>query len=455
MSRVLIVDDDRALCRSLQIQLEGEGHEVRTSHSGNDGLTVLSGWQPDLLLLDLRLPDLDGLSVLKKVVMLSPGLPVVMITGELEMKAAIEAMRTGAFDYLRKPFDFEEVLLVIEKTDRRRTGYVPLTALTAPSPAVQDKRELVGVSRSILEIVKQVGLLSRSRVTVLIEGESGTGKELVARALHEASCPECNFVAINCSALAPALLESELFGHEKGAFTGAYAAKTGKLEYAGQGTVFLDEIGDMPLELQARFLRVLQEREFERVGGLASIPFQARVVAASNRDLEAMVTAGKFREDLFYRLAVTRLSLPPLRKRPEDIPVLSSYLVERIAHQLHSGVRGLDSAALELLRSMTGRAMCASWRMSLPGRLRCAGAESWAMRISGARWAGHRLKLHRKTKRSDPCTRRKKSISAWLWIRAAGISPAPPNCSRFPPLPCAKKSATTDSKIDLIQSASF
>ena len=307
MSRVLIVDDDRALCRSLQIQLEGEGHEVRTSHSGNDGLTVLSGWQPDLLLVDLRLPDLDGLSVLKKVVMLAPGLPVVMITGEMEMKAAIEAMRTGAFDYLRKPFDFEEVLLVIEKTDRRRIGYVPLGSRTALSPDPQDKRELVGVSRSDpFEIVKQVGLLSRSRVTVLIEGESGTGKELVARALHEASCPECNFVAINCSSRL--LWRASCSAMKRARLPGRTPPRPASWNMRGRGRYSWMKSAICRWSVQARFLRVWQEREFERVGGLASIPFQARVVAASNRDLEAMVTEGKFREDLFYRLAVTRLS---------------------------------------------------------------------------------------------------------------------------------------------------
>ncbi len=206
------------------------------------------------------------------------------------------------------------------------------------------------MDKKIVEVVKQIGLLSMSRVTVLVEGESGTGKELVARALHEAACSDKPFIAINCSAVVPTLLESELFGHEKGSFTGAESRKTGKLEYAKEGAIFFDEIGDMPLDLQAKVLRVVQEREFERVGGLESVPFRARVIAATNRNLEVLVKEGKFRQDLYYRLAVSRIVLPPLRERSGDIPLLVRHLIDRIGRKLHHRVEAVETEAMRRLQ---------------------------------------------------------------------------------------------------------
>ncbi|MCX8038102.1 MAG: sigma-54 dependent transcriptional regulator [Candidatus Sumerlaeia bacterium] len=344
MSRILIVDDDRALCRSLEIQLSAQGHMVKWANTAQEGLAALANGPPDLLLLDLKLPDQSGLDVLRRIRQKYAELPVVMITGHQDMKAAIEAMRGGAVDYLRKPFDVDDLVQMIEKT-KARAGR-PHVSLESIS---DEPYEIVGSDRKIVEAVKQIGLLSQSRVSVLIEGETGTGKELVARALHEAGSPGEPFAAINCSAIVPTLLESELFGHEKGAFTGASARKLGKLEFAGHGTVFLDEIGDMSLDLQGKLLRVLEERVFERVGGLQGIPLWARVVAATNRDLESLVAEGKFRRDLFYRLAVARIWLPPLRERRGDIPLLVRHLLTRIARKVHKPITGIEEKAIERL----------------------------------------------------------------------------------------------------------
>ena len=271
MSRILIIDDDAALGRSLQIQLQSEGHEVSTRHTAADGLEALESIQPELVLLDLNLPDMSGLDVLTRCQEFQHQLPVVVITARQEMSLAISAMRNGAFDYLRKPFDLDDVLVILEKAARSSPADCG-KVLAGQLEESRDALEIIGADRQIMELIKQIGLLSRSRVNLLIEGESGTGKELVARALHMGTSPEKPFVAVNCSAVVSTLFESELFGHEKGSFTGAQERKIGKMEYAGEGTLFLDEIGDMPLDLQAKLLRVLQQREFERVGGLERDP---------------------------------------------------------------------------------------------------------------------------------------------------------------------------------------
>ena len=350
MSRILIIDDDESLCRSLQIQLTELGHEVKYANRGLAGLDLAAQYTPDLILLDLALPDGSGLEFLPRITSGSE-VPVAMITGQQDMKATIEAMRLGAFDYLRKPFDLDDVRLLLEKaqrakTERRKDGPDLRAELASPG-----RHEIVGSDPGVIELIKQIGLLSRSRVTVLVEGESGTGKELVARALHEAAAPGDPFIPINCSAVVPTLFESELFGHERGAFTGADARKTGKMELAGKGTLFLDEIGDMPLELQAKLLRVLQEREFERVGGVESVPFRARVIAATNKDLRQLVREERFREDLLFRLTVSSLRVPPLRKRRGDIRPLVQHLLGRITKELHRDVEGVDESALRRLEA--------------------------------------------------------------------------------------------------------
>lgn len=349
MSRLLIIDDDRDFCRSLQIQLEMEEHEVTIAHTGDDGIDRALEIKPDLILLDLKLRETDGLRILARLREHEIASPVVMITGEQDMQANIEAARQGVLEYLRKPFELERLLQLLDSLHGAGAG---TSADVVSLRRISDNpREIVGADPAILELLKQIGLLSRSRVSVLIQGESGTGKEVVGRALHQATCPEQPFVAINCTAVVATLLESELFGHVKGAFTGASEDKPGRLAAAGEGTLLLDEIGDLPLDLQPKLLRVIQEREFTPVGGTRPQPFQARIIAVTHRDLDDMVQHGSFREDLYYRLAVTRLQLPPLRERRGDIELLTLHLLWRISRDLHRPIRGLTRQALERLQT--------------------------------------------------------------------------------------------------------
>lgn len=351
MIRILVVDDDRAICRSLQIQLEEQGHEVATCPTGGEGLMLVGQHRFDMVFLDLRLPDRSGLKVLREMLVAKDVPDVVMITGVQDMMAMIEAIQLGALDYVRKPLSIEDVLLAVEKVKARRQKEpeTPRADLVKLEAEPDRPLEIVGKDRQILELLKQVGLLSRSKVTVLIQGESGSGKELVARAIHNASTPNLPFVAINSAAVVSTLLESELFGHEKGSFTGADRKKIGKLEQAGGGTVFLDEIGDMPLELQAKVLRAIQERIFERVGGTESVKLEARILAASHQDLDGMVAKNLFRGDLLYRLSVARLQIPPLRERRGDIRLLSLYLLDRIRRRLGSNVEAVSERFLQML----------------------------------------------------------------------------------------------------------
>jgi len=334
MIRILIIDDDQALARSLEIQLRAEGHSVAVAHTVSEGMPLLEETKPDLVLLDLNLPDEHGLQALPVILTRQPGVTVVIMTGNTENSEAVRAMRDGAFDYLRKPLDLDELLEMAEKVERLKEQQSRDEREEEEPAARPSSLEMVGSDKKIITIHKQIGLLARSRVTVLVQGESGTGKELVARILHDASSPDQPFVAVNCSALVSTLLESELFGYEKGAFTGADQCRQGKLEYASQGTVFLDEIGDMSLDLQSKLLRVLQEDEFVRIGGLQTRPLQARVIAATHRNLEEMVAQGTFRQDLFYRLNVVNIMVPPLRERRQDIDGLAKFLLARIARKI-------------------------------------------------------------------------------------------------------------------------
>jgi len=349
MSRILIIDDDKALCRTLQIRLEESGHEVHSVHTATSGIEAYNSFLPEVVFLDLNLPDQYGLGTLKEFQKINLNLPVVIITGQQDMKATIEAMRLGAFDYLRKPFDMDEITLLMEKTKSRALQKTEKQRHIVIQDTYEYEHEIVGMDKKIINVVKQIGLLSRSKVNVLIEGESGTGKELVARALHESGTSSQPFIPINCSAVVPTLLESELFGHERGSFTGAVGRKMGKLEFAGEGTVFFDEVGDMPLDLQAKILRVIQEREFERVGGLDSIAFHARIISATNQNLMQLIRKGRFREDLYYRLAVSRILLPPLRERREDIPLLVNHLMGRIGRKIHRSVKAIEENVLKRL----------------------------------------------------------------------------------------------------------
>ena len=351
MISILIVDDDRALCRSLEIQLSMEGYTVRSAFNAMEGLSLSQSWKPDLVLLDVNLPDHRGLDVLPDFFKEEGSSPtVIVMTAEADNRLVVEAMRNGAFDYLRKPLDISNVFSMIKKVEKdlkKKTLSVEDDFVESAEPTY----EMIGEHKSILEIHKLFGLLSRSKVTVLIQGESGTGKELAARILHESYSPGKPFVAINCSSVVPTLLESEFFGHEKGAFTGADTEKIGKFEYAEDGTVFLDEIGDMNLELQGKLLRVLQEEEFIRVGGLEPIPLKARIIAATHRTLEDYVATGKFRQDLFYRLSVSTITLPSLRERRNDIPMLIKYLLGKICVKLACPPASIEKDAIECLKN--------------------------------------------------------------------------------------------------------
>ncbi|MFH1216174.1 MAG: sigma-54 dependent transcriptional regulator [Pseudomonadota bacterium] len=346
MSNIAIIDDDKALCRSLQIQLEAAGHSIHIAQNMNDGLDLASSHTLEIVLLDVNLPDFSGLKGLPQLLEKDKDINVVIMTGNPDNKAVIEAMRNGAFDYLRKPLDLDELFMMIDKVESRKKKQETIAKETEKQPCPSPD-DMIGSHPKIIALLKHIGLLSRNRVTVLIRGESGTGKELAARILHQASSPDHPFVAINCSAVVATLLESELFGYEKGAFTGAEKTKIGKLEFAGAGTVFLDEIGDMPLNLQSKLLRVLQEEEFVRVGGLQTIPLKARIVTATHRNLESMVAEGDFRQDLFYRLNVSSLHIPPLRERSEDIPLLINSLLRKICAKLQSDHVSISEQAMD------------------------------------------------------------------------------------------------------------
>jgi len=350
MNNILVVDDDAAVRRTLEMHLVRQGYRVDTAADGAVG--VQKGVLPevDLVLLDLRLPKMDGFEVLKRLKEARPSLPVVVITAFDDMETAIEAIRLGAMDHLGKPLDLDELGEVLEKA--LETAQLSQTGIAVfDTPDMEFKPNLiVGRSRAMKSVFKAIGAVADSPTTVLISGESGTGKEMVARAIHFNSRYKARpFVAVSCSALAPTLLESELFGHEKGAFTGAQFAKPGKFELAQEGTLFLDEVSEISPEIQVKLLRFLQEREFERVGGVQTIKADVRVIAATNRDLAAMMTAGTFRQDLFYRLKVATIELPPLRERREDIPLLVRYFLEKIRHEMGSAPEVVSKAAMDLL----------------------------------------------------------------------------------------------------------
>jgi DNA-binding NtrC family response regulator len=351
VARVLVVDDDNAVRSSLTSSLEEAGHEIEAVATAQAALKAV-GASPrdsfDIVLLDLGLPDRHGLEVLAELKKRSSETPVVVISGETDMSSTVRAMRDGAFDFLAKPFKPEEL--------EQRVGRALRVAAGRPTPppsrrkSDEPEHDLVGTSSAIREVYKLLGLLSACHTTVLIRGESGTGKELAARILHAfGSTASEPFIAINCAALPGPLVEAEIFGYARGAFTGASQDRPGKLEAAGEGTVFLDEIGEVPLETQVKLLRVLQERKFERLGETESRPLRARIVAATHRHLESLVKEGRFRDDLYYRLNVATVTLPPLRERWEDVPVLAQRLLAQISLDLGRPIAGLSAGAQSLL----------------------------------------------------------------------------------------------------------
>ncbi len=353
--RALVADDEPSIRYVLREALESAGLEVVDVDSGDAALEALTSERFDIAFFDVRMPGLSGLDLLDQARSVARETAVVIITAQNTLENAVEAMKRGALDYLVKPFRLAEITALTEKARRTRALEREVRELRREvARRVSPGERLVGKSPVLLEIFKTIGKVARSDVPVLITGESGTGKELVARALHSASGrAEGPFVALNAAAIPRELLESELFGHERGAFTGAVEARAGRFREADRGTFFLDEIGDMPIELQAKLLRVLQSGEVMPVGGRRSERVDVRILAATHRNLDAEVRSGRFREDLLYRLRVVPIALPPLRERPEDIPILAEHFVARYAEELDTGPRWL---ADETLRHLSGYA---------------------------------------------------------------------------------------------------
>ncbi|MBM4294809.1 MAG: sigma-54-dependent Fis family transcriptional regulator [Deltaproteobacteria bacterium] len=349
MGDIIVVDDDHQLRQSFKKILAAEGHSVRTAASGEAALELVRESLPDLVIMDIRMPGMDGLEAFRRMRAIESRLPVVIMTAYGTTETAIEATKLGAFDYVLKPFEIPDILTLIgQALEAGRLMRRPVEMDVAAEKPAADA--LVGKSRPMQEVYKAIGRVASTDATVLIRGESGTGKELVARAVYQHSLrAEKPFLVINCVAIPETLLESELFGYEKGAFTGAVSRRMGKIEQAHGGTVFLDEIGDMPFSIQAKILRLLQEKSIERLGGREPIPVDVRIIAATNRDLEAALTQGRFREDLYYRLNVVTLWLPPLRERRDDIPLLAEYFLARFSREMGLANPGMTPAAKVML----------------------------------------------------------------------------------------------------------
>jgi DNA-binding NtrC family response regulator len=347
---ILVVDDERSIRVGLKGLLAKEGYEVATAESGREALQLLNGQPFDLVLTDLRMPELDGVGLLKKIKERYADTLVVMMTAYGSEKIAVEAMKAGASDYLVKPFDNEEVKILVRQALEQSALRREVRQLRERLDAAFRFDNILGTSPAMQRVFDVVKKVAATDLTVLITGESGTGKELIANAVHQNSPRKGGpFIKVNCAAMARELVESELFGHEKGAFTGALSAREGKFAAADGGTLFLDEIGDMSLETQAKVLRVLQEREFERVGGNRTIKVDVRLIAATNKNLQQMVQEDKFREDLFYRLNVVPIPVPSLRERREDIPLLATHFLQEIAARYGRGPTMLSADAYGVL----------------------------------------------------------------------------------------------------------
>ncbi len=344
--RILVIDDEHSVRWAFEKALQKAGYQVGLAETGTKGLAMFQELNPHLTILDIRMPEMDGLQVLKGIKELKPDAQVIVMTAYTDMETTVTAMKLGAYEFLSKPFNIDECMLLISKSLKTQDGAVE----SVSDPQISNTGGLKGNSPAMQEVYKLIGKVSAEDVTVLVTGESGSGKELVAKAIHENSNRSSKpFWPINCTAISESLMESELFGYEKGAFTGAAQSKSGVFELAQGGTLFLDEIGDMSLEMQANLLRVLEEREIVRVGGNKRIKVNVRIIAATNKDLRKAIQEGRFREDLFHRIKVIEIILPPLRTRVEDIPLLAHFFMSQMASQRKGSPKTLSEESIAML----------------------------------------------------------------------------------------------------------
>jgi len=353
MEKILVIDDDESLLILLKKLLEGFGCELFYAESGKEGIRLTEQEYPDIIISDLAMPEVTGLDILKRAKEIDENIPVIIVTAQDAMASTITAIQLGAFDYISKPIDQDRFKLLVKRAlESKRLQDKYLHSSTQTAPQLEDECILVGNTPEIKEIFKQIGMVSINRVTVLIQGETGTGKELIAKIIHTSGITkDYPFIAVNCSALSETLLESELFGHVRGAFTGAVRDKKGKFELACNGTIFLDEISEISPNLQVKLLRVIQEKEFEKVGGETSIPLKARLITTTNKDLAELVSQGKFREDLYFRLKVFTIQTPDLNSRKADIPKLVIHFLAKINKELHKNVNVVPFEVMEMLQN--------------------------------------------------------------------------------------------------------
>jgi two-component system response regulator AtoC len=354
MKSILIIDDDSLIRKTLSSHLSKQGFEVQTAEDGESGLKKYAEMDPDLVILDVRLPDTDGLDVLRQMKDQANRASVLIMTAYDDMKTTVEAIKLGAFEYLVKPLDYMALDLTVEKAFQVKALEEKVNYLIEEKQKEYTIDNIIGHSPQMRDVFKLIGSVANTRTNILIQGESGTGKELVAKAIHYNSpYRDEPFIVINCSAISDTLLESELFGHVKGAFTDAVCETKGKFEIAGKGTLFLDEIGDISPNLQSKLLRVIETRDFMKVGGEKILKTEARIIAATNQNLRTLIENGKFREDLYYRFKVVEIRLPSLRERKEDIPELVGYLLEKINRDLRKNVRKVPPDVMKALTELS------------------------------------------------------------------------------------------------------
>ncbi|MDH5704788.1 MAG: sigma-54 dependent transcriptional regulator [Candidatus Aminicenantes bacterium] len=354
MKSILIIDDDPLIRKTLSSHLSKADYEVSMAEDGEEGIQSYEESVPDLTILDIRLPDMSGIEVLSRIKEKDKNASIIIMTAYDDMKTTVDAIKLGAFEYLVKPLDYVELDLTIKKAFQMQSLEDKVSYLVEEQQKEYTIDNIIGRSQQIREVFKLIGSVANTRTNILIQGESGTGKELVAKAIHFHSPYNREpFIVINCSAISDTLLESELFGHVKGAFTDAVCETKGKFEIAGKGTLFLDEVGDVSPNLQSKLLRVIETRDFMKVGGEKVLKTEARIIAATNQDLKTLIEQGKFREDLYYRLKVVEITLPPLRERKEDIPDLVAYLLEKINRELRKNVKKIPPEVMKLLKGLS------------------------------------------------------------------------------------------------------